>query len=58
MRGPISFQAETEEIQDAGDLVYIIIIHVPEATVENGRKLVLGVNQHGGMGSLTAAFFR
>ena len=34
-----------------------IVRHVPEAMVEKVRALVLGVNQEGRMGSLTAACF-
>lgn len=47
----VSFQAEVEfeEIQGAGDFVYNQMC-VPEATVENGRELVLGVSQESRMG--------
>ncbi|KAF3819668.1 hypothetical protein GH733_015177, partial [Mirounga leonina] len=47
----VSFQAEveSEEIQGAGDFVYNQMC-VPEATVENGRELVLGVSQESRMG--------
>lgn len=47
---------ESEENQGAGDLAYNQMC-VPEATVENGRELALGVSQESGMDFKRNFFF-
>lgn len=47
MRGQVSFQKEVESEVILVQEPSFIIIHVPEATVENWHELALGVNQGG-----------